>query len=140
MLEPNAPKTIEVRKFSKFFQGLLADTPERMWNRIRPYLPKNNEEIEFLHLFEDLRLVATIGANKAVARIRAGEITGKDLDDSWRTIRDRTSELREAIDHVFKLAKMPLKRPKSAPKKPPEKVKTPGDADEPPESKLAKTA
>lgn len=122
---PQSLSMIPVAKLSAGLRRLLETMPERDWYRIRSFLIQTDEEGQLAEMLPLMRRAMESCPPKVIARIRAKEITGNQVDDGYRKLHEAIHGVREALLHLFELSGIsldgPVRRPyvrKAAPEAP----------------------
>ena len=108
---PRPENLIPIAKLSAGLRRLLESMPEREWYRIRSFLIQTDEEGQLAEMLPLTRRAMEICPPKVIARIRAKEITGNQVDDGYRKLHESIHGVREALLHLFELAGVSLDRP-----------------------------
>lgn len=122
---PPSTSLVPIAKLSAGLRRLLESLPERDWYRIRSFHIQSDEEGQLAEMLPLMRRAMEICPPKVIARIRAKEITGNQVDDGYRKLHESIHGVREALLHLFELSGISLDTPARRPytrKIPPEGV------------------
>lgn len=123
---PPSTSLIPIAKLSAGLRRLLESLPEREWYRIRAFHIQSDEEGQLAEMLPLIRRAMEACPPKVIARIRAKEITGNQVDDGYRKLHESIHGVREALLHLFELSGISLDAPARRPytrKIPPEAAK-----------------
>ncbi|HXG63419.1 MAG TPA: hypothetical protein VNO22_18755 [Planctomycetota bacterium] len=107
----NPPENAPSNRWDKLPPGLrrlLENVPERDWPRIRAFHIQTDEEAELAATLPLARRAIELCPPKMIARIRAKEITGTQVDEAYRKLHDSIHAVREALLQLFEIAGVPL--------------------------------
>lgn len=116
---PPAEEAVLLSRLPAGLRRLLRQTPEREWSRIRTFLVESQEEGDLAELLPEVNRAMRICPGKMIARIRAQEITGQEVDEVYRKLHEAIHAVRQAVYRVYALAGVSPRR--GAPEVPTEK-------------------
>lgn len=107
--DPEDDAQVFMRDLPPTLRKLLEETPRKQWNRVKGILADSWETVELFTIILAVRHLLKVAPEKLLARIMDGEVEMKKFESSFRTIRERISQLREACQDVAELALVELR-------------------------------
>ncbi len=136
---PDTPgETIALDRLPAGFRRLLKSLPERDWSRLRTFVIDCEEVGQLAETIPLASRAMEVCPPRMIARIRAKEITGQQVDDVYNAFHDAIHGVRQAVFRIFQLTALsPQRGPKGAPVEAPKPAKVelpplPGPAKRPP--------
>jgi len=117
-------ETIALDRLPAGLRRLLKSLPERDWSRMRAFVIDCEEVGQLAETIPLASRAMEVCPPRMIARIRAKEISGQQVDEVYNAFHDAIHGVRQAVFRIFQLAALsPQRGPKGAPVEEPKSTK-----------------